>query len=73
MWFGHISRSSWLTKTILQRRVQEKEEKVDREKRWECNINEWTGVDIGKLKTGRLSRRRLTSSVVPQRPNKVMR
>ena len=45
-WFGHVSRSAGLAKTILQDTVKEKR-KLDRQKkRWEDNIKEWTGMDI---------------------------
>ena len=44
-WYGHVSRSSALAKTILQGTV-----KVGRRqrKRWEDNIKEWTGLEFGK-------------------------
>ena len=35
----------WLSKEILQGTVQGKGRKV-REKRWEDNIKEWTGMDL---------------------------
>ena len=42
-WFGHVSRSSGLAKTILQGTVKGKR---GRQKRWEDNIKEWTGMDF---------------------------
>ena len=45
-WFGHVSRSSGIGKTILQGTVKE-ERKRGRQKSWEDNIKEWTGMDFG--------------------------
>ena len=44
-WFGHVSRSSGFAKTILQGTVKGKR-KRGRQKRWEDNIKEWTGMDF---------------------------
>ena len=41
-WFGHVSRSSGLAKTILQGTVQGTRRKGRQKKRWEDNIKEWT-------------------------------
>ena len=56
-WFGHVSRSSGLAKTILQGTVKGKRKRGRQKKRWKDNIKEWTGMDfasstIGQLKTG---------------------
>ena len=62
-WFGHVSRSSGLTKTILQGKVKGKRKRGRQKKRWEDNIKEWTGVDLpahlGQLKTGQDGKRLL--------------
>ena len=42
-WYGHITRSSGLAKTILQGTVQGGRRRSRQRKRWEDNINEWTG------------------------------
>ena len=42
-WFGHVSRSSGLAKTILQGTVKGKRKRGRQKKRWEDNIKEWTG------------------------------
>ena len=42
-WFGHVSRSSGIAKTILQGTVKRKRGR--QKKRWEDNIKEWTGMD----------------------------
>ena len=39
-WFGHVSRSSGLAKTILQGTGKEKRKRVRQKKRWEDNIKE---------------------------------
>ena len=43
-WYGHVSRSSGLAKTILQGTVRGGRRRGRQKKRWEDNINEWTGV-----------------------------
>ena len=45
-WFGHISRSSGLAKTILQGIVQGKRRKGRQKKKWADNIKKWTGMDF---------------------------
>ena len=55
-WFGHVSRSSGLAKTILQGTVKGNRKRGRQKKRWEDNIKEWTGMDspssARQLKTG---------------------
>ena len=43
-WFGHVTRSSGLAKTILQGTVQGGRRRSRQRKRWEDNIKEWTGM-----------------------------
>ena len=45
-WYGHISRSSDMSKTILQGTVKGARRR-GRRKRWEDNIKEWTGMGFG--------------------------
>ena len=47
-WYGHISRSSGLAKTILQGTVKGGRRQGGRRKRWEDNIREWTGLEFSK-------------------------
>ena len=47
-WFGHVSRSSGLAKTILQGTVKGGRRQGRHRKRWEDNIREWTGLEFGK-------------------------
>ena len=73
-WYGHVSRSSGLVKTILQGTVKGGRRKGRQGKRWEDNIREWTGLEFGKSKRAVENRekwRKLVakSSVVPQRPS----
>ena len=42
MWFGHVSRSAGLTKTILQGTVQGGRRRGQQKKHWENNIPEST-------------------------------
>ena len=46
-WYGHVSRSSGLAKTILQGTVKGRRQGGQRE-RWEDNIREWTGLEFTK-------------------------
>ena len=71
-WFGHVTRSSGLAKTILQGTVQRGRRRGRQRKRWEDNIKEWTGLEwnIMLRKTeNREEWRKLVvkSTVVPQR------
>ena len=47
-WYGHVSRSSGLAKTILQGTVKGGGRQGRQRKRWEDNIREWTGLEFGK-------------------------
>ena len=47
-WYGHISRSSGMAKTILQGRVKGARRRGRQKKRWEDNIKEWTRIDFGQ-------------------------
>ena len=74
-WFGHVSGSSGLAKTILQGTVKRKRGR--QKKRWEDNIKEWTGMDFARSTRAAENRSRwkgvvVNSSVVPRRPSKVM-
>ncbi|KAI0217633.1 hypothetical protein LSAT2_030637 [Lamellibrachia satsuma] len=44
-WYGHVSQSSGLAKTILQGTVRGGRRR-GRQKRWEDNIKEWTGMEF---------------------------
>ena len=46
-WYGHVSRSSGLAKTILQDTVKGRRRQGRQRKRWE-DIWEWTGLEFGK-------------------------
>ena len=76
-WFGHVSRSSGLAKTILQGTVKGKRKRGRQKKRWEDNIKEWTGMDFASSTRAAENRSRwkgvvANSSVVPRRPSRVM-
>ena len=67
-WYGHVSRSSGLAKTILQDTVKGGRRQGRQRKRWE-----WTGLEFGRSQRAVENRenwRKLVakSSVVPQRP-----
>ena len=47
-WYGHVSRSSSLAKTILQGTVKAGRIQGGERKRWEVTIREWTGLEFGK-------------------------
>ena len=47
-WYGHVSRSSGLAKTVLQGTVKGGRRQGRLRKRWEDNIRELTGLEFGK-------------------------
>ena len=47
-WYGHVSRSPGLAKTIFQGTVKGGRRQGRQRKRWEDNIREWTGLEFGK-------------------------
>ena len=47
-WYGHVSRSSGLAKTILQGTVKGGRRRGRQRKRWEDNIWEWTVLEFAK-------------------------
>ena len=47
-WYGRVSRSSGLAKTILQGTVKGGRRQGRQKKRWGDNIREWTGLEFGK-------------------------
>ena len=75
-WYGHVSHSSGLTKTILQGTMKKGRRQGRQRKRWKDNIREWTGLEFGRSQRAvenREKRRKLVwkSSVVPQRPSRL--
>ena len=72
----HVSRSSDLTKTILQGTVKGGRRRGGQRKRWEDNIREWPGLEFSMSQRAVENRekwRKLVakSSVVPQRPSRL--
>ena len=72
-WYGHISRTSGMTKTILQKTVKGARRRGRQKKRWEDNIKEWVGIGFGDSLRAAEDREGwkgivATSSVVPRRP-----
>ena len=47
-WYGHVSRSSGLAKTISQGTMKVGRRQGRQGKRWENNIREWTGLEFAK-------------------------
>ena len=75
-WYGHVSRSSGLDKTILQGTVKGGRRQGGQRKRWEDNIREWTGLEFGKSQRtvenrGKWRKLVVKSSVVPKRPSRL--
>ena len=73
-WYGHVSCSLGLAKTILQGTVKEGRRQSRQRKRWVNNIREWTGMELGKSQRAVENREKwrklvVKSSVVPQRPS----
>ena len=76
-WYGHVSRSSGLAKTILQGTGKGGRRQGGQRKRWEDNIREWTGLEFGKSQRAVENREKwrnlvAKSSVVPQQPSRLM-
>ena len=75
-WYGHVSRSSGLARTILQGTVKGGRRQGRQRKRWEDNIREWTGQEFAKSQRavenrGKWRKLVVKSSVVPQRPSRL--
>ena len=70
-WYGHVSRSSGLVKTVLQGTVKRGRRQGRQRKRWEDNIREWTGLEFAKSQGAMENRKKwrklvAKSSLVPQ-------
>ena len=75
-WYGHVSRSSGLAKTILQGTVKGGQRQGRQRKRCEDNIREWTGLEFTRSQRAVENREKwrklvVKLSVVPQRPSKL--
>ena len=75
-WYGHVSHSSGLAKTIWQGTVKGGRRQGRQRKRWEDNIREWTGMELAMSKRAVLNRQKwrklvVKSSVVPQQPSRL--
>ena len=75
-WYGHVSRSSGLAKTILQGTAKGWRRQGRQRKRLEDNIREWTGLGFAKSQRavenrGKWRKLVVKSSVVPQRPSRL--
>ena len=75
-WYGYVSRSSGLAKTILQGTVKGGRRQGRKRKRWEDNIKEWTGLEFAKSQRAVENMEKwrkvvAKSFVVPQRPSRL--
>ena len=75
-WFGHVSRSSGLAKTLLPGTVKGGRRQGGQRKKWKDNIREWTGLEFGKSERAVENREKwrnlvAKSSAVPQRPSRL--
>ena len=75
-WYGHVSRSSGLTKTILQGTVKGGRRQGRQKKRWEDSTREWTGTEFANFQRAVENKEKwrklvVKSSVVPQRPSRL--
>ena len=50
-WYGHVSRSAGLAKSVLQGTVKGGRRQGRQKRRWEDNIREWTGQEFAKSQT----------------------
>ncbi|XP_047499509.1 uncharacterized protein LOC125045958 [Penaeus chinensis] len=77
-WYGHVTRSNGLAKTILQGTVPGGIQRGRQKKRWEENIKEWTGLSFADSQREAHDRCRwreivTKSSFVPLQPTQVLR
>ena len=75
-WYGRVSRSSGLAKTILQGTVEGGRRQGQQRKKCEDNIREWTGLEFSKSQRAVENREKwrklvVRSSVMPQRPSQL--
>ena len=75
-WYGNVSCSSGLAKTILQGTVKGGRRQGKQRKRWEDNIREWMCLEFAKSQRAVENRgkwRKLVakSSLVPQQPSRL--
>ena len=75
-WYGHVSRSSGLAKTVLQGIVEGGRRQGRQKKRWEGNIRGLAGLEFAKSQKAVENREKwrklvLKSSVVSQRPSRL--
>ena len=75
-WYGHVSHSSGLAKTILQGTVKGGRRQGVQKKRWEDNIREWTGLEFSRSQSAVENREKwgklvAKSSLVPQQPSQL--
>ena len=76
-WYGHVSRSSGLARTILQGTVKGGRKQGRQRKRWEDSMREWTGLEFGRSQRAVENREKwrkvvAKSTVVPQRPRRLI-
>ena len=50
-WYGHLTRSNGLSKTILQGTIEGKRKQGRPKKSWMDNIKEWTGMNHTQIKS----------------------
>ena len=76
-WYGHVSRSSGLSKTTLQGTVKGGRRRGKQRRRWEDNIREWTGLEFAKSQRAVENREKWRKLVVklcvvsPTRPSRL--
>ena len=74
-WYGHVTRSKGLAKTILQGTTRGGRKRGRQRKRWDDNIREWTGMKLYTMRGAerREEWRRLVhmSTVAPQRSQRL--
>ena len=75
-WYGLVSLSSGLTKTILQGTLKWGRRQGRQGKRWEDDIREWTGLEFAKSQRAVEDREKgrklvVKLSLVPERPSRL--
>ena len=69
-WFGHVTRSNSMSKTILQGSIEGKRRRGRPKMQWQDDIVKWTGLDINKAMRAAENRERwkkiVTKSTAPK-------